>query len=199
VKKSTRKVIVFTTLVGVLMVTSALLMALAPAPLTPDATNSLFAIDAPNSMDVIFQTKAKSDQSPWKYIYIHHSRTATGNADTLAEASGALGDHFVIGNGDGAVDGEVQIGQRWDQQLTAAPPTRGTRIDPHCISICLIGDFDQTRPTPTQLRRLEQLISTLQAHYHIPLANVALADQAKSPAGIGRFFPSSAFRDQLIP
>jgi hypothetical protein len=181
------------------MVTSALLMALAPAPLTPDATNSLFAIDAPNSMDVIFQTKVKSDRSPWTYIYIHHSRTATGNADTLAETSGALGDHFVIGNGDGAVDGEVQIGQRWDQQLVAAAPTRNTRIDPHCISVCLIGDFDQTRPTPTQLRRLEQLISTLQAHYHIPLANVALAEQPKSPAGIGRFFPVSAFREQLIP
>ena len=49
-KKAHRKVVVFTSLIGVLVFTSALLMALAPAPLTPDATNSLFAVDQPQSM-----------------------------------------------------------------------------------------------------------------------------------------------------
>src|SRR4051812_6847548 len=113
-------------------------MALAPAPLTPDATNSLFAIDAPNSMDVIFQTRISSAHTAWKYIYVHHSRSATGNATTIAETNGTLGDHFVIGNGDGAVDGELQIGQRWNEQQSAAAPTRNTKIDAHCISICVI-------------------------------------------------------------
>src|SRR5690348_8226362 len=57
VKKSQRKFIVFSTLLGVLTLTSALLMALAPAPLVPDAATSLFAVDEPRSLDVIFQTK----------------------------------------------------------------------------------------------------------------------------------------------
>src|SRR5438552_3741853 len=57
VKKSHRKFVVFASLVGVLTVTSALLLALAPAPLVPDAYSSLFAIDAPRSMDAIFETK----------------------------------------------------------------------------------------------------------------------------------------------
>jgi hypothetical protein len=63
----------------------------------------------------------------------------------------------------------------------------------------VIGDFDQSRPTPTQLRRLEQLVNAIQARYRIPLANVALADQPKSVAGIGQYFPVTAFREQLIP
>jgi hypothetical protein len=78
VKKSHRKVVVFTSLIGVLMFTSALLMALAPAPLTPDATNSLFAIDAPASMDAIFDTQVPANNTTWKYIYVHHSRSING-------------------------------------------------------------------------------------------------------------------------
>ena len=105
----------------------------------------------------------------------------------------------MIGNGSGLADGEVQMGQRWEQQRPAAAPIRATRIDPHCISICLVGDFDQTRPTATQVRRLGQLVTALQAHYRIPLSSVALADQAQSAAGSGRFFPVSTFREQLIP
>jgi len=195
VKKAHRKVVVFTSLVVVLMFTSALLMALAPAPLTPDATNTLFAIDMPNSMDAIFQTETPSAGTAWKYIYVHHSRSA----GAPVAGNGELNDHFVIGNGSGLTDGEVQMGQRWEQQRPAAAPLRSTRIDPHCISICLVGDFDQTRPTATQMRRLGQLVTALQARYRIPLSSVALADQPQSVAGSGRFFPISMFREQLIP
>ena len=180
------------------MFTSALLMALAPAPLTPDATNSLFAIDAPNSMDGIFQTHAPPANG-WTCIYVHHSRSANSNSAKLANANGELDDHFVIGNGQGLSDGEIQLGQRWDQQRSAAAPKPGTRIDPACISICVVGDFDQNRPTPMQIRRLARLVSTLQARYRIPLTHIALADQPQSVAGIGRFFPVSALREQLIP
>ena len=154
-KNSHRKFIVFVSLVGLLTLTSALLLALAPAPLMPDAASSLFAIDAPPTLDVIFNTKVQSPPNRWKYVYIRHSRTASGNAVTLANAGATgLGDHFVIGNGDGAIDGEIQIGQRWNQQQPATPPAGAQKIDPSCISICLVGDFDRTVPTPTQLRRL---------------------------------------------
>ena len=181
------------------MLTSALLMALAPAPLTPDATNSLFAVDAPSSMDAIFQTQTASNDSAWKFIYIHHSRSMTSGSENITQPNGELSDHFVIGNGQGLGDGEVQMGQRWETQHSAAAPTRGTRIDPQCISICIVGDFDQNRPTPTQIQRLAELVKTLQAHYRIPLENVAFADQAQSVAGTGRYFPVTAFRQQLIP
>jgi hypothetical protein len=201
VKNSHRKFIVFVSLVGLLTLTSAILLALAPAPLMPDAASSLFAIDAPSSLDVIFNTKVQSPPNRWKYIYVRHSRTASGNALTLGQTNGmaGLGDHFVIGNGDGAIDGEIQIGQRWNNQQSATPPAGANKIDPACVSICLVGDFDRTVPTQTQLRRLTQLVGTLQGKYGIKADFVVLqTDVASSPAGIGRYFPSTAFRQQLL-
>ena len=198
-KKSHRKFIVFSTLLGVLSLTSALLMALAPAPLVPDAATSLFAVDEPRSMDVIFETKAPVAANHWKYVYIHHTQTTSGNALSLAQATDGMGDHFIIGNGDGLMDGEIQIGQRWNQQQVALPPKGANRINGECISIGLVGDFDKTIPTPTQLRRLGQLVATLQGELHVPAANVLVVDIPKSRAGIGRYFPKSAFRTQLLP
>ena len=200
-KNSHRKFIVFVSLVGLLTLTSALLLALAPAPLMPDAASSLFAIDAPPTLDVIFNTKVQSPPNRWKYIYVRHSRTASGNALTLgyAAAPGGLGDHFVIGNGDGAIDGEIQIAQRWNQQQPATPPAGAQKIDPSCISICLVGDFDRTVPTPTQLRRLSQLVQTLQGKYGIKSDSVLLIELPNSPAGAGRYFPAAGFRGQLLP
>jgi hypothetical protein len=110
-----------------------------------------------------------------------------------------MGDHFVIGNGDGAIDGELQIGQRWMQQASAKAPIRGSKIDPACISICLVGDFDRTVPTSTQLRRLAQLIGTLQGRFQIPADSVQLMEQPASVAGVGKYFPTTAFRTQLLP
>ena len=198
-KKSHRKFVVFTSLIGVLTFTSALLLALAPAPLTPDAAASLFAIDAPDSMDAIFQTEVTTAPSRWKYVYIHHSRTPGGDALSLGQTTGGLNDHFVIGNGDGAIDGEIQIGQRWNQQISATPPSGARGIDPACISICLVGDFDRTVPTPTQMRRLSQLVGALQGRFRITPDHVMIVTQPNSPAASGKYFPLTAFRDQLLP
>ena len=202
VKKSQRrqrKIVVFSTLLGVLSLTSALLMALEPAPITPDAASSLFAVDEPRSMDAIFETAAPVPANRWKYIYIHHSRTPAGNALTLGQNTNGVGDHFVIGNGDGCMEGEIQISQRWNQQLSAMPPAGANTIDPACISICVVGDFDSTVPTRTQVRRLTQLVNALQGQLHIDSSKVLLMQEPKSAAGIGRYFPTAAFRGQLLP
>ena len=199
VKKSNRRIFVFLSLVSVLTLTSALLLALAPAPLRPDSTASLFALDTPEAMDAVFATKVTPQSGKWKYIYVHHAAAPTGNAASLSDGPGGLADHFVIGNGEGAIDGEIQIGPRWNQQISANPPVGATQIDPKCISICLVGDFDHATPTATQLRRLTQLVNALQGRFDIPAGQVLLLNQAGSPAGMGRYFPATAFREQLLP
>ena len=198
-KKSHRKFVVFASLITLVTFTSALLLALAPAPLTPDAASSLFAVDSPDSMDAIFQTEVAPASGHWKYIYIRHSKTPGGDAVSLGQATGGLSDHFVIGNGDGAIDGEIQVGQRWNQQMSANPPAGATGIDPACISICLVGDFDRMVPTPTQMRRLSQLVGALQGRFRISPDHVLLLNQPASPAGSGKYFPLTAFRGQLLP
>ncbi len=196
---SRRKVTVFFSLVGLLTFTSVLLRALAPAPLVPGAAASLFAVEAPASLDSLFDLSKPLQQGRWQYVYIHQSRTPSGNAQTLGASAGGLGDHFVIGNGDGCVDGELQIGQRWSQQQAAAPAAGLKGIDRDCISICLVGDFNHTRPTATQVRRLAQLVGALQGRLNLAADRVWMLDSTPSAAGIGRYFPQADFRQQLLP
>jgi hypothetical protein len=195
-----RRVAVLVSLVAVLTFTSALLLALAPAPLNPQASSSLFAIDAPQSFDVLFDNPVVPiPAARWQYIYIHHSSTVSGSAQTLAESALGLADHFVLGNGDGCADGEIQVGQRWTQQV-AADRTPGTdSIRPDCISICLIGDFNQSRPTATQQRRLVQLVSALQGRLHIPRSHLFFDSHPANAAGIGRYFRSDEFLQGILP
>jgi hypothetical protein len=191
-----RKIVVFASLLGALSLTSFLLLALAPAPLSPAAVQSLFAVGAPESMDAIFSTAVPLQSGRWNYIYIHQSKTLAGNAATLGDISGGLADHFVIGNGDGCGDGELQVGERWtDQTSAAAPPGRSLRSD--CISICLVGDFDSAAPTPTQQRRLTQLLTALESHADIASSHIIALDGDSSSAGIGHFFTADAIKRQI--
>ena len=72
-------------------------------------------------------------------------------------------------------------------------------MDPGCISICLVGDFDNGLPTPTQQRRLAQLVGTLQGKLRISASDVQVYDLSNSPAGIGHSFPMANFRQQILP
>lgn len=189
---------VFLTLIGFMTGTSALLFALQQEPLKPDTINPLYASRADVSLDAIFQTQTPATTSRWRYIYVHHARSHEGNARTLADVNGNIGDHFVIGNGRGAADGEIQISQRWLQQQSGLPPAGAGYIDPTCISICLVGDFDRAMPTNVQLQVLNQLVATLQHRLKIPADNVIVRDVPNSAAGIGQYFPTSAFRAQLL-
>lgn len=199
---SRRRVIVFTSLVGVMSLTSLLLWTTRAAPLLPDAAMSLLAIDGPRGVDAAFLTRAPLQAGRWKYIYVHHSRTAGGSASSLAEGDGGdagLADHFVIGNGLGMADGEIQIGQRWNHQHPAGDIAGLNKVSPDCISICLIGDFDRTRPTRAQSDHLGKLVRTLQERLRIGRDRVWVVDAIDSPAGPGRNFPKAAFRQQLLP
>lgn len=200
VRKSERKFVVFTSLVGVLTLTCALLLALAPAPLSNNGpANSLFAIDAPASLNVIFDTAKPTRDDHWRYVYIHHSKTAAGNVSTLGQPTGGLSDHFLIGNGEGTFDGEIQVSQRWNNQMPALPPAGAAEIDLACISICIVGDFDSTLPTAKQMRHLTRLVTLLQDRMNIPANRILLARDTQSAAGAGRYFPSTAFRESLLP
>jgi hypothetical protein len=182
-----------------LLGTGALLKVLDPGPLTASASSSLFAIGGDDrQIERIFETTTPVSSGQWNYIYIHQSLTSVGNAQTLGERGGGLADHFVIGNGQGSADGEIQIGRRWTRQQSAGAITRALR--PDCISICLVGDFNQDRPTATQLMRLEQLVMALQRKLAISGQHILLiSDENSSVAGMGSQFPVARFRAQLQP
>jgi hypothetical protein len=197
--QSKRKVVVLTSLVALLSLASALLLALAPPPLVAEGYNSLSASDHGPFLDEIFKTAVAARPERWKFIYVHQSATTAGNASTLARAGSGVCDHFIIGNGNGCEDGELEVSPRWNNQQSPAAPLGVDHIEPTCISICIVGDFDHSMPTPVQLRRLTQLVSTLQSQFRIGADKVILLSDTASPSSVGRYFPITAFRDQILP
>jgi len=117
----------------------------------------------------------------WHYIVIHHSATAGGNADVFDRLHRSprfgfdeLGYHFVITNGDGGTDGQVEVGPRWVKQKWGAHTggTPGNEYNNCGIGVCLVGDFSTHMPTEAQLASLRRLVLQLSAAYSIPPQNI---------------------------
>jgi len=111
----------------------------------------------------------------WRYVVLHHSATESGNAaefDQLHRQRGwdELGYHFVITNGRGGPDGQVQVGSRWRKQKHGAHTgqTPNNEYNEHGIGICLVGDFMDHSPTPAQLQSVQELTEYLSERYDIP-------------------------------
>jgi N-acetyl-anhydromuramyl-L-alanine amidase AmpD len=103
----------------------------------------------------------------WTHIVIHHSATEAGGAsqfDAYHRSKGwdELGYHFVIGNGTDTPDGLVEVGPRWAAQKRGAHcKTPEGYFNERGIGICLVGNFEHSRPTEAQLRSLGKLVRWL--------------------------------------
>ncbi len=105
----------------------------------------------------------------WKYITLHHSATKEGNAESFdwnhrRRGLGGLAYHFVIGNGTGSGDGQIEVGWRWIRQKET------NRAQD--INICLVGNFNTQQVSERQFESLVKLIRVLRQQYDIPLWNI---------------------------
>jgi N-acetyl-anhydromuramyl-L-alanine amidase AmpD len=109
---------------------------------------------------------------------IHHSATPTGGAaafDRIHKAKhwDELGYHFVIGNGTDTRDGQIEVGPRWRKQKWGAhAKTPDNKYNDYGIGVCLVGNFDITRPTPKQMESVAKLVAFLQQTYNVPAERV---------------------------
>lgn len=112
---------------------------------------------------------------PWRWIVVHHSASDRGCATAFDEYHrngrhwDELGYHFVIGNGTGSGDGQVEVGSRWPKQKHGAHCKVGNNEEYNegGIGICLVGNFEKGRPTAAQLASLARLVDYLAARYKI--------------------------------
>lgn len=144
------------------------------------------------------------DPQRWAGIVIHHSGSTMGSADSMArlhEAAGlkSLGYHFVIGNGQGAPDGQVTTGPRWLNQLSGAHAKgpASEALNRRTIGICLVGDGESKGFTDAQQAALVQLVAQLQRKFNIPASAVVLHRDVAPTVSPGRLFPEAAFRARL--
>jgi hypothetical protein len=140
----------------------------------------------------------------WTTIVIHHSATDKGGAEVFdryhrRRGWDELGYHFVIGNGTNTPDGYVEVGSRWHKQKHGAHcKTPSNYYNEHGIGICLVGDFNKSKPTRRQLASLERLVRFLQGQCGIRASRVtthrSVTHKTQCP---GRHFPLAALRRSL--
>ena len=86
-------------------------------------------LDESSTNELLYPNKA---DRPWRYIVLHHSASATGNYDQIDGEHRKLlgidgcGYHFVIGNGTGSADGQIEVSQRWNNQKQGAHTRNAT-------------------------------------------------------------------------
>ncbi|MBX9792259.1 MAG: peptidoglycan recognition protein family protein [Pirellulales bacterium] len=141
--------------------------------------------------------------SQWRQIVIHHSATASGSVSSIdaehrrrVDADGkpwlGIGYHFVIGNGNGMNEGQIEPTFRWREQLPGAHAGVAA-ANAAGIGICLIGNFEDAPPSPQQLAAAVRLTRALATEYNIAPADILRHGELKATDCPGRRFPWEAF------
>lgn len=141
----------------------------------------------------------------WQRIVIHHSGTSQATIKGMIDhhsrvrhMENGLAYHFVIGNGKGMPDGSIYVGNRWTRQLDGGH-LRSEAQNRTSLGICLVGNFDQERPTPKQLESLTALLRALQARCRLGTSAIVTHQQVNvMPTRCpGRNFPMKTVLKEL--
>lgn len=155
---------------------------------------------APEELINAAALKPKVRARPWKYIIVHHSDTVAGSAARFHKAHvsrgwDSLGYDFVIGNGTETKDGMIEVGPRWAAQLPGAHTgTPDHLYNDFGIGICLVGNFEESRPTAAQMDSLARLCAHMMKTYNIPASRIIGHGDAKSTSCPGRNLSVSKVR-----
>lgn len=186
----TRVLIVLGTLLGAMTLVSGLLLALEPAPVAARQSLALRSVDQPAVIERdMFDTEPPIEAQRYAAIVIRDSGTPGGGPNSAI--NGLY--HFVIGNGQGAVNGAIVPSKRWSEQLPVAFPVvrdLDAALTGKAIGICLIGDTNRQALTEAQVQKLCWLVRQLQDRFGIPPQRVV------SPAS--RLFPHARLSRQLL-
>ena len=135
----------------------------------------------------------------WRYIVLHHTASDSGNVESIHAAHQqrtdgegnnwrGIGYHFVIGNGHGMPDGQIEPTFRWHEQIGGAHAGIG-EYNEFGVGICLVGNFEEGPPTPAQLAAVKRLVGALKGRCGIETSAVLRHGDLKATACPGKFFP----------
>jgi hypothetical protein len=142
----------------------------------------------------------------WTSIVLHHTASAQGSVESINaahlrrkdQAGNAwlgIGYHFVIGNGRGMGDGEIEPTFRWREQLHGAH-AGDDDYNQHGIGIVLVGNFEEGPPTPAQLASVRRLVAILRTRYGIDKSRVIRHGDIKATACPGKYFSIAEITQQ---
>ena len=149
--------------------------------------------------------RIRVEAGKWKYVVIHHSGSPNASVKGMdyyhrveRHMENGLAYHFVIGNGHSMKDGEIAIGHRWTAQLDGGH-LASEALNRKAIGICLVGNYDEDRPTRKQMESLRALVEYLLARCRLGPEAVKTHQQinpiyTRCP---GRNFPTKNFMKEL--
>lgn len=122
-------------------------------------------------IEKVITSRAVQSTNRWNRIEIRYSNTKAGNIEQLALFNGLtnpedINCHFVICNGLGAPDGQIQPTERWQKQWSSVPDRAGDGGD-RTIRICVIADGIDNLPTDFQTKRGDALVEGLCRKFNI--------------------------------
>ena len=185
------------------MVAASFLAGCMPSPMQP-TVGSVPAVQAPVQQPAFRPTPPVVVQNPWKpdaparkwrHIVLHHTASSAGSVESVHEAHigrgwDGIGYHFLIGNGKGMDDGEIQSTFRWREQIHGAhAKSPNNEYNEYGIGICLVGNFEETDPSDAQLASVKRLVSVLKHEYQLTEAQVIAHRDVKATACPGKNFP----------
>jgi len=151
-------------------------------------------------LSTVIETRAEARK--WRFIVIHHSATVQGSASKfeifhmLYRGWAHIGYHFVIGNGTDTGDGRIEPTPVWVNQIPGIH-ARNRTYNEWGIAVCLVGNFDQTRPTELQMKALVGLAAALTKKFHIPPSDVTYHNHIVETDCPGKLFPYAEFQARL--
>jgi len=139
----------------------------------------------------------KPDAPPreWRHIVLHHTASSAGSVESVHEAHikrgwDGIGYHFLIGNGKGMDDGDIQSTFRRREQIHGAhAKSPDNEYNEHGIGICLVGNFEETNPSAVQLASVKRLVGVLKNEYRLTDGQVIAHRDVKATACPGKNFP----------
>ena len=112
----------------------------------------------------------------WESIEVYYSGTKAGNIDQIASLSGLANSddincHFVVCNGLGGSDGQVQTTEKWQKQWSVIPDHTWYGSG-RTIRVCLVADGRGIRLSDSQIKRTEALVESLSMKFNVPATKI---------------------------
>lgn len=164
-----RSITVLFSLIASMTVGAIVLMVLDDQhPLTP--TFSLTAHLRLGSAEKAINNTLVRPVAHWDQVQVYYSNTTGGDAAELALLTGLANGtkdqfHFLVGNGSGAQDGEIQAGEFWIRQRLCQGRSGLVRV-------CIISDGRTGSITDSQRKQTEALLEELIRSFDISRRNI---------------------------
>ncbi len=124
-----------------------------------------------NPIAQVALTITPADPENWNRIEICYNKMPADNIEQLAESVGLSSSndvnyHFVICNGAGGSDGQIQPSEKWRWQRPCLPSGNWYGSS-QTVRICTIANGSKTTPTDCQVKRTAALVEALARNFNI--------------------------------